>query len=347
MLHFYKKHTLLFSLLLSSFTIIAMEQTPEQLLQIIQQSPDISYMDQSLLKKRNKDGENVLHLACKQGDSNSIKKIFDQRNNHDTHQLLFSGCNYGFLGIHKAAENGHAAAITTLIEIHRNTGNSENFISHKNNGSGSTPLHFAAMNGQTQAIQTLINSSDTYYKNLKKLLFLQKHSNYTALHLAAGNGHAKAAKILLIAAGDFAQELTSVYDSLGQTAVHKAVKGPFSQKTHANVLNVFIQMLGYNILYLKQKNGDTVFDYATRVNHPDINALLNLECSLCLDTKHCTELYTMSNCNGQSGCKASFCKTCLIELISTHLNEGSTRDLKCPNFNCIKKIHASDIYSIT
>lgn len=349
-MHFYKKYTLFFSLLLSSFFITAMEQTPEQLLRVIQQTSDISYMDTSLLKKRNEDGENVLHLACKQGDNNSIKKIFDQRNNHDTQQLLFSTCAYGFLGIHKAAENGHAAAITTLIEIHRNTENSENFISQSNNGSGSTPLHFAAMNGHIQAIKTLINASDTHYKNLKRFLFLQKHSRYTALHLAAGNGHAEATEILLTAASDSAQELASVYDSLGQTAVHKAVQTPFSKKSHANVLKVFIQMLGYNILHLKQKNGDTVFDYAARVNHANINALLNslnLECSLCLDTKNYAEFYAMNNCNHQSGCQASFCKTCLLELISTHLNEGSTRELKCPNFNCTKKINASDIYNIT
>src|SRR5258705_5364076 len=109
MQHFYKKHILLFSLLLSSFTIIAMEQTPEQLLQVIQQTPDISYMDTSLLKARNKKDENVLHLACKHGDIDSIKKIFHQRNKHNTQELLFTGDHYGFLAIHKTAENGHTA----------------------------------------------------------------------------------------------------------------------------------------------------------------------------------------------------------------------------------------------
>lgn len=343
----YKKYVLF--LLLSSFAITAMDQTPEQLLRIIQKSPHILYIGQSLLKSRNKDGENVLHLACKQGDSDSIRKIFHRRNKHDIEELQFEGDVYGFLGIHKAAEYGHANVITTLLGIHENNSDDPSLlIFHCNNTSGSTPLHRAATIGYTLVVKILIDAS-MRYKTLKKYLFMEKHSHMTALHLAALNGHAEITEIILQAADDSTHEFASVCDCRGMTAVHCAV-----QNSAANVLKIFIQMLGYNILHLKKKTFNrcepTVFDYAKIRNHPLINALLDslqLECTLCLDTKHCTELYTMSNCNGQSGCKASFCKTCLIELITTHLDEGSTQELKCPNINCTKKINASDICNIT
>jgi ankyrin repeat protein len=347
MLHFYKKHTLFFSLLLSSFVITAMEQTPEQLLRVIQQTSDISYMDQSLLKKRNKDGENVLHLACKQGDSNSIKKIFHQRNNSDTEELQFIGDNYGYLGIHKAAENGHVAAIEVLLNTHeKNNANPSLLIFHQS-CNGSTPLHYAATKGHILVAKILTDAA-AKYKTLKKYLFMKKHGGETVLHSAACNNQFEITEFFLKIANDSALELASTYNRIGMTPIHDVIGAG-----HANVFKVFIEILGCNILPIKRNIGslsDTIFDYAVKINNANINALLESlkpECSLCLDTKNYAEFYAMSNCNGQSGCKVSFCKSCLLELISTHLDEGSTRGLKCPNFNCVKKINASDICTIT
>src|SRR5690606_26581966 len=108
--------------------------------------------------------------------------------------------------------------------------------------------------------------------------------------------------------------------------------------------------LCYNILHVKTKQGVTLIDFAINNNHIDIiNLLKSLkqECTLCLATKHYTELYTMNNCNETSGCKFSFCKACLIEHITTHLDDNNTQELKCPNVNCAKKINALDIHAIT
>lgn len=343
MQYFYKKHTLLFSLLLSSF-IIAMEQTPEQLLRLIQQTPDISYIDTSLLLEKNK-GENVFHLACRQGDTNSLKKMFCRRSKNDIEKLLFERGRYANLGIHRAAEYGHDTVVATLLGIHiKNEGYISDLTLH-HGFSGHTPLHFAAIKGHIQVVKVLLQASSLIYKTLKKHLFSINSFGLTALQCAALNGDAEITEFLLKADPASAVELVCMYDRLGNTPIHGAIN-----EGYAHVLNVFIQTLGYNIFYLKNRYNTSVADYVIKKNRANINALLdslNLECSLCLDRKNPTEFYTLSNCNRQSGCKISFCKGCLLELITTHLDEGSTRDLKCPNFNCTKKINPSDIYNIT
>jgi hypothetical protein len=72
--------------------------------------------------------------------------------------------------------------------------------------------------------------------------------------------------------------------------------------------------------------------------------LPRVECSLCFDKKVAGACYSMHGCiNGLAGCNAIFCKTCLLEYIIIHLEEGSTLELKCPNIQCAKKMHESDI----
>ncbi len=71
------------------------------------------------------------------------------------------------------------------------------------------------------------------------------------------------------------------------------------------------------------------------------------DCALCLEQKNINEFHIMNGCNESSGCKSSFCTACLLEHITIHLDEGNTHELTCPNVKCAKKMHQSDIQTIT
>jgi len=87
-----------------------------------------------------------------------------------------------------------------------------------------------------------------------------------------------------------------------------------------------------------------------------LKELTLIECSLCFETKRLGDCHTMSNCNescltkstkDRQGCKATFCTECLLQHIAVRLDEGSTLGLTCPNVQCGKKMHQSDIQVIT
>jgi len=328
-------------------------QSATILLKSIQQSQDISHIDtSSLLTAKNKDGETVLHLACEQGDVDSVGKIC-RIAGQDFEKLLFQGDKSGYLCIHKAAEKGHVLTIELLMRwCQRNNQNIYwNFTSHDKNGTGSTPLHCAAAGGHVKAASTILG----WNSNPLQLVFKKKHGGHTSLHLAAANGHADMVKFLLETVGTSAQKLAAVDNRIGSTAIHSAIV-----HDHIEVIKAFVQVAIDNnwlndLLNIRTQLGSTLLDYAKNLGKTEIIAYLqslsNVECSLCLETKSINECHIMNGCtsvnNTLSGCKHSFCTECLLQHIATHLDEGSTHGLICPNVQCGKKMHQSDIQVIT
>ncbi len=65
------------------------------------------------------------------------------------------------------------------------------------------------------------------------------------------------------------------------------------------------------------------------------------ECDICFEVKTPAEFMEMSCCD------SGFCKVCLVDGISNALDEHSTRNLRCPNRNCLKQLTEPTIQAIT
>jgi len=264
------------------------DKGPEELLLSIQKCRNMSHIDQSLLMKKNKDGENVLHLACKQDDMSSVLKICTVKN---IQELLFQPDQYGNLCIHAAARNGHYMVIDALIKIQRHAKhNPWHLISHKNN-TDFTPLHLAAMYGHVKAAQSLITWSGD---KALQLIFQAQANGNTPLHSAAEFHKAEMVKFLLAASSNSARKLACVYNYDGLTAIHLAIK-----YNHIEAIKAFLQVaidkyeLGI-VLNLKDTLGLTPLEYAQKYNRSKIIELLETPfIAIELNDKNPKDLYTL------------------------------------------------------
>lgn len=271
----FNKKYVLFLVLLGSVAINAMEQmSPEKLLQSIQNSEGVpshdmpSHIDKlSLLREKNKSGETILHVACKQGDVASVLKIC-QIVDADLQDLLFRPDMYGDLCIHKAAEKGHDAVIDALIRMQIQAGKDPwPLISHANIAC-CTPLHLVARCGNVKAAQLLVQGSG---ENASQLIFKEHCNKDTPLHQAAELNRAEMVKFLLAASGKLAAKLTYVSNSIGLNAIHKAI-----YNNRVEVIKAFMQVADEvgDLLLLKNPYGCIFLDYAKKLGKTEIIAIL-------------------------------------------------------------------------
>jgi ankyrin repeat protein len=308
------KKSILFCLLSVFVCAKAMEPTDtERLLQSIQQSGELSFVDQSRLMTRNQDGETLCHLICKQGDTKRFVKIMALLSYSNIGTLLFQGDNYGYLPIHKAAQEGYDRIICELVYTCYMVDKSPNeLIFHNDNRSGSTSLHFAATRGNLQVAEELIKLSG---KSALELIFAKNHLGHTALTLAACAGHAQVVTLLMKAAGSSALKLASLHDNGGITPLHWAVYGG-----HKAVIEAFIELAGDELLtygdLIRSGAGLTILDYAIKCDKTEIIKLLEdayrqrKECSICCNN------YSQENPSVQLFCcKQLLCLSCIQKSI--------------------------------
>jgi ankyrin repeat protein len=118
----------------------------------------------------------------------------------------------GYTSLHKAAENGHTAAIQLLLERQAN-------IQAKDMRYGHTPLHKAAENGHTEAIQLLLDYKADINDKTKHAEPMQVDSGgLTPLHKAVEQGRLDVAQLLLKYQADVHSK-----DDRGDTPLHKTV----------------------------------------------------------------------------------------------------------------------------
>lgn len=262
MKHSYKKNLSFTALLLISCATIGMQrrESPEKLLSLIQKSSGVFHFSEKQLSTKNSSGETVFHLACKKGDTETIKKLFSGKNTQQTQELLFSRDGSVHLGIHKAAANGKIATIKLLLNIHETSSTPADYPKLLFGGyvCNGTPLHHAVTAGKIEAVKILINHAEKY-QILKKYLFFEKLGYFTAFHEAAYTNKAKIAALLLHAANDDARELASYYNNEykpGVTPIHTALK-----KNNKDVLKICIKKLGPNILSIENKENPFLSDF--------------------------------------------------------------------------------------
>lgn len=183
----------------------------------------------------------------------------------------------------------------------------------KKNEEKETSLLISVSKKFTDISRLLMQMAD---KQIWRLLSAQNLNGNTALMIAACNNDVEMLKELIIAADDHVLEYLNMRNKGGFTAIHMA--DPQCGKREA-----------YNFLIKTSKN------------------FTKKECSLCLEEKMLGEQYIMRNCKKRSGCNMNFCTECLLAHITTHLDEGSTLNLNCPNQQCGQKMKEKDIRKIT
>lgn len=287
MKHSYKKNLSFTALLLISCATIAMQrrESPEKLLSLIQKSSGVFHFSEKQLSTKNSCGETVFHLACKKGDSETIKKLFSGKNTQQAQELLFSRDGSVHLGIHKAAANGKIATIKLLLNIHETSSTPADYPKLLFGGyvSNGTPLHHAVTTGKIEAVKILINRAQKY-QVIKKYLFFEKLGYFTAFHEAAYTNNAKIAALILNAANGDARELASFYNdpfNPGVTPIHTALK-----KHNKDVLKVCVKKFGPNILGIQNRDNPLILDCSEDAHcccNTICNCLLLTDCQSCSD----------------------------------------------------------------
>ena len=174
---------------------------------------------------------------------------------------------------------------------------------------------------------------------------------------------AKIVQSIVQVAGERIWHLLSTRNDLGETALIDAVRSaalgtPLIRKQYISIIDYLITAAGdhaLEYLHMHNNSGETALSLAKQYGKEIFTFLEEkrkdltppVECSLCLETKKFSDCHTMSNCTDKIGCKSIFCKECLLEHIATHLDEGSTLELRCPNVNCAKKMEEQEIRAIT
>jgi len=400
MYRFDKKHLLLL-LLLSSFSVKTMGkkliylkllseslidsfcgeaccmESPQKHLEAVQRNNDTDLP--VLTSHRNIDGDTVLHLACREGDIDSIMKIChaeaEQESSYLSEMLLKTGvtrdyfkdifgCNLnGLSPLHIASAYGHADVIDTLLSIYRQSGKDPwQFISNKNYQNGYTALHCAAEEGHIDAAQALINASGDQALELIEHVCSEEYS-YTALDLAVIRGHADIVRLLLKTVGDNASQLVSeYYDTQGLTTISLAI-----YHGHIDVISTLIEIIGNDVLddltiekddrgrvYLRTEKNTLLHLAETKLAALKEAYLQNqseVDCTICGETKSGADFHIMECCNIDqinSGNGCIFCKECLTNYTTYCVkDEKSTLELKCPNRECLKRMEYLDIYKLT
>ena len=149
-------------------------------------------------------GTTAIHIAAEHGDQNILRILFKATaNNPDTNRgtemkdsgltLLRSYDTKGDTPLHKAARNGHSAAVQTILE-HRPTIVDVTTFVESDSGdsihSGLMAVHLAASGGHLSVLQILANSKADFRMRAGP-------SRASALHFAAADGHQAVVEWLL------------------------------------------------------------------------------------------------------------------------------------------------------
>ncbi len=133
-----------------------------------------------------KDGYNILQLACKEGKEKIVKLIIDIIGKQSRDKLIAyinTPTNSGETPLVIAVKAGHVNIVKHLVEngAEVNQGDKECKI---------TPLHWAVKRGRLQVTELLLQQKDIDVKATDKL-------GWTPLHIAAGNSHLNIVELLV------------------------------------------------------------------------------------------------------------------------------------------------------
>ena len=143
----------------------------------------------------------LLKAASETPDSNSLTEMIDIESNSETSDIAILRFydTEGHVPLHKAAKNGHSAAVETILEHEPTT------IDMRMNGPvtsnvprrrGLAAVHLAAIGGHLSVLKILANSKASV--NASAWI-----SEFTALHFAAAEGHGAVVDWLLGSQCDF------------------------------------------------------------------------------------------------------------------------------------------------
>lgn len=251
--------------------------------------------------------------------------------------------------LYAASAQGHIKTLHSILAALENNQAIEVILRY--NLSGETLLHSACCNGHLEVIETLLKIAGQHAPNY---VSIQNKNGYTPLMRAVQNGHKDVAQLIIRAAGEQVWHILCARDKpYGRTALMYA-----AGRGYISILEDLLTAAGERTLdyLLMRSNIDfNAFYYASEEAHIFLEEALieatKIECPLCLDKKMPDKFHSMNGCNTVdntiSGCEYRFCTECLLQHIAVRLDEGSTRELTCPNIQCGKKMHQTDVQAVT
>lgn len=197
-----------------------------------------------------KNGNNLLHLACQIGNLNIVKQSLND-NNVDINKANIEGIT----PLHMACQNGHLGIVKSLLT--KNT-----LDVNKADPDGVTPLYLACQNGHLEIVKSLL-TKDTLNVNKARI------TGITSLCRACQKGHIEIVDLLLSS-----KKINNI-NALGvenYTVLMEACCSPQIKEKQG----LFSLLLNYGAsLTHKSEQGQTALDVALEAeNNPAIEELL-------------------------------------------------------------------------
>ena len=137
----------------------------------------------------------LLKAAAQIQESNNYTEMIEDENGSKTSHisLLLSHDNRGDIPLHKAARNGHSAAVESILDfqpVYITSRINARTINDRQRDTGHTAVHLAALGGHLSVLKILV-------KNKAQVNTRGGQLNGTALHVAAAEGHQPVVEWLL------------------------------------------------------------------------------------------------------------------------------------------------------
>jgi ankyrin repeat protein len=132
-------------------------------------------LEKANISAKNKEGDTLLHLACKKGHVAIVTKLLDKGADKYVPNII------GWYPLHCVASNNHAQIIDILVE--------RGATIDAKNGEGNSPLHLAAEAGHLNAVKVLLDK--------KANVSARNKCEETPLHIASSKGNVTVVQLLL------------------------------------------------------------------------------------------------------------------------------------------------------
>jgi len=198
-------------------------------------------------------GENSLYYACKNGDFDLVRLLFDRLENKERNDYLL-----GISILDGACEGGNDEVFKFLVEAEMNAG-----INYSNS-KVKHPLKVVSEHGKLDLVRWLVQE-----KNLKDE---QNRFGYTALHKASGRGHLEIVKYLVSTGSDLRAETVrhAEHKRRNLNACNKTLPVHLAcENGHLEVVKYFVEECGITVDTVDGYGRSLLF-YACKSNNPEL-----------------------------------------------------------------------------
>ncbi|KAL2118961.1 hypothetical protein VTJ04DRAFT_5920 [Mycothermus thermophilus] len=199
---------------------------------------------------RDVEGNTLLHVAVRHGDSQLVKQLVSCANEHVLLDINEKNKD-GYAPLHLAVQGGNVEVVSALLR------GSDRINVNVEDANGNTPLHLAAQRGFAPLVEGLLRIKDV---NLNPI----NEAGRTPLHLAALSGHDAVVRELR----DSQEIRINAHDWNDDTPLHLAAR-----YGHSNVVRELLMSRDIDA-NIRNKNGQTPQDLAEEKSYASICELL-------------------------------------------------------------------------